>query len=298
MSGIMRALVLPLAIPALLVGACVVDSGPDAPEPPVVTSGTYHHYAQRLFTLPSNSSEARELGMDLDGDDLVDNQAGAVIGALSSLGLDVQTASDEALTDGGLVILHSVRADELAGDDSVSWRVMAGRPTEAPPRWDGTDSFRVATDDGNFVGMIDGRGADMAWGVIAVPLPFFPDQSPTILPLANAQIRANLTDSECDGRIAGAMLAADIDTTLRRFARQAITHIERHPEHELARVAHQVFDDNGDGVITVEEMVNDPITQGLFAPDLDLDHDGRADALSFGFGFSCEAAQFTAPNEF
>jgi hypothetical protein len=294
----MRPLALPLALPALLAGACITGSGNDAPEPPVVTSGTYHHYAQRLFTLPSSSTEARAFGVDLDGDDVVDNQAGAVIAALSGLGLDVQTASDEALTNGDLVILHSVRADALTSDDSVAWRVMAGRPTETSPRWDGTDTFRVATDDGNFVGSIDSRGAEMAWGVVAVPLPFFPDQSPTILPLANAQIRATITDTECDGVMAGAMLAPDIDTTLRRFARQAITHIERHPEHELARVAYQVFDTNGDGVITVDEMVNDPITQGLFAPDLDLDHDGDDDALSFGLGFSCEAAQFSAPNEF
>jgi hypothetical protein len=292
----MRALALP-ALPLLLASACVADSADDGPAPPVVTSGTYHHYTQRLFTLPSNSSEANALGMDLDGDEIVDNQAGAVIAALSGLGLDVQTASDEALAAGGLVILHSVRADALGEDDSVSWRVMAGAPTDAPPRWDGTDTFRFAGDDGSFVGAIDRRGAEMGWGVIAVPLPFFPDQSPTVLPLANARIRATITDTDCDGRIAGAMLAADIDTTLRRFARQAITHIERHPEHELARIAYQVFDDNDDGVITVDEMVDDPITQGLFRPDLDLDGNGRDDALSFGFGFSCEAAQFAAPNE-
>lgn len=288
-----------LALPVLLVTACSLESVDPGPEPPVVTSGTYHHYAQRLFNLPANSTEAFQMGFDLDDDGTVDNQAGAVIAALGGLGLDVQTASDEALNGGGLVILHSVRADALVDDTSVSWRVMAGVPTEAPPRWDGTDVLRFAGDDGRFVGRIGLTSlAEMEWGTVSVPLPFFPDQSPTVLPLANARIRASISDRDCDGVIGGAMLAADIETTLRRFARQAITHIERHPEHELARVAYQVFDDDGNGVITVDEMVNNSITQSLFAPDLDLDGDGRSDdALSFGFGFSCEEAQFWAPGE-
>jgi Ca2+-binding EF-hand superfamily protein len=93
------------------------------------------------------------------------------------------------------------------------------------------------------------------------------------------------------------MLAADRERTLDVFARQAIVHIERNPTHELARVAYDVFDTNDDGVITVAEMADSAIAQALFAPDLDTDGDGDDDGLSFGLGFTCERAQFTAPGE-
>lgn len=291
------AFALPLAALPALTGACLLDEdGPGEPVPPVVTSGTYHHYAQSSWTLPASSNEAHTLGFDLDGDGTIENQAGAVMAALDGLGLDVQTESDRAITDGDLVILHSVRADQLGDDGSVSWRVLAGLPT-TPPRWDGTDVFRVAGEDGSFVGPIVRANAQMDWGVVNVPLPFFPDQSPVIMPLSQARIAASISDGQCTGRIGGVMLGPDIELTLERFARQAILHIERHPEHELARVAYQIFDDNNDGVISVDEMAGSSIAESLFRPDVDTDGDGIDDGLSFGFGFSCERAQFWAPGE-
>jgi len=293
----MRALALPLAALPALTGACLLDENPpDEPVPPIVTSGTYHHYVQSSWTLPATSADARGFGFDFDEDGGIDNQAGQVIAALGGIGLDIQTESDRALSEGDLVILHTVRADALADDASVSWRVLSGAPT-TPPRFDGTDVFRVAGEDGSFVGPIVGRNARMNWGVVNVPLPFFPEQSPMILPLSEARIAAEITADGCAGRIGGVMLNADIQLTLERFARQAILHIERHPEHELARVAYQVFDDNDDGVITVAEMAESSIAESLFRPDVDTDGDGRDDGLSFGFGFSCEAAQFTVFGE-
>jgi hypothetical protein len=293
----MRSLLLPLAALPAFTGACLLDeTGPDAPVPPAVTSGTYHHYVQSSWRLPSTSDEARRVGFDLDGDGQVENAAGQVLAALGGLGLDVQTESDRAIVAGELVILHSVRADDLVDDASVSWRVLAGFPT-TPPRWDGTDLFRVAGEDGSLVGPIVDRDARMDWGVVNVPLPFFPAQGPVILPLASARITATLSADGCEGRIGGVMLDRDRELTLERFVRQAIAHIERNPEHEFARAAHQIFDDNDDGVITVEEMAGSSIAESLFGPDVDTDGDGRDDGLSFGLGFTCTPAQFWAPGE-
>lgn len=296
----MRAASLPLTlslVASLALPACLLeDADPVAPSPPIVTSGTYHHYAQSAWIIPATTEEARRHGFDLDRDGRVDNQAGAVMAALGGIGLDVQTESDRAITDGDLVILHAVRADALVDDASVAWRVLAGAPT-TPPRWDGTDVFRVAGEDGSFVGVIMGGAAHMDWGVVNLPLPFFPDQAPMVLPLARARIAATLTADGCEGRIGGVMLAADIENTLTRFVRQAIRHIERNPDHELARIAYDIFDTNDDGTITVAEMADSPIADALFRPDLDLDGDGRDDGLSFGLGFTCEAASFTASGE-
>lgn len=296
----MRSLAFPFALPLALLptlaGACLDDHDVDEPEPPVVSSGAYHHFAQSSWTLPANSTEALSTGFDFDDDGTIDNVAGQVIAVLGGVGLDVQTESDRALTAGDLVILHSLRADALADDASVSWRVFAGVPT-TPPRWDGTDVFRVAGEDGSFVGPIAGGRAAMDWGVVNIPLPFFPEQSSMILPLSEARITATVTADGCSGTIGGVMLVADIELTLERFARQAITHIERNPEHELARVAYRIFDTNSDGRISVEEMAGSSLAQSLFGPDVDLDGDGREDGLSFGFGFTCEPAQFTVIGE-
>lgn len=294
---VMRALALPVAVLPALTGACYMDDHDlEEPGPPVVSSGVYHHYVQSSWTLPTSSEEARSFGFDFDKDGRIDNQAGGVIAALSGIGLDVQTASDVAITDGDVVILHTVRADALVSDPSVSWRVLSGAPS-TPPRWDGTDVFRVSGEDGSFVGPIVGENARMDWGVVNLPLPFFPDQSPVILPLAHARIAADISESSCDGRIGGVMLAADIQPTLERFVRQAITHIERNPDNEFARLARDVFDNNDDGVITVEEMAGSSIAQSLFRADVNLDGRNGPDGLSFGLAFSCVDAQFWAPGE-
>ncbi|MBZ0236442.1 MAG: hypothetical protein K8M05_29210 [Deltaproteobacteria bacterium] len=282
---------------AALLPACLTDD-PDLeePAPPVVTTGAYHHYAQRAWLLPSTSDEARAMGYDFDRDGRADNQAGDVIAALGRIGLDVATESARAIDDGDVVILHSVRADALGDDASVSWRVLAGAPT-SPPRWDGTDVFRAAGEDGTFAGAIRNGTALMDWGVVNLPLPFFAEQAPMVLPLAHARISATITADGCTGRIGGVMLASDIENTLERFVRQAIRHIERNPDHELARVAYQVFDTDDDGTITVAEMAGSAIAETLFRPDVDTDGDGVDDGLSFGLGFTCEAAQFTATGE-
>ncbi len=285
-----------LALPALT-AACVMDPGPpDEDPPPVVTSGTYHHFVQTGWDLPLTSAEAQTIGFDLDDDGRRDNQAGGVISALSGIGLDLVGASATAFTGGELVILHSVRADGLIDDGAVSWRVLGGAPTEAP-RFDGTDVLRPAREDGMLVGaIIDGR-AELKWGVAMLTVPFFPDQRPLPLPLAHARIRAELQPDGCSGSIGGVMLEADIETTLTRLAQEAIVHIERHPENSFAQLAVDVFDANNDGRVSVEELAGSSLAQSLFDPDVDTDGDGDDDGLSFGLGFDCVPAQFTAPGE-
>jgi hypothetical protein len=291
---------LPLATVFLLalsapLAACVTDD-PALPEPPVVDSGRYHHYVQTGWTLPATSSEAYQLAFDLDGDGSGDNNAGNIIGALAGLGLDASGTSAGAFARGDVVILHSVRADDLVDDGAVSWRVLAGE-ADAPPRFDGTDVLRAGSDDGWLLGpLVQGR-ADLSWGGVTLALPFFPDQPPLELPLVEARLAATITASGCSGRVGGVMLNADIETTLPRFAAQAIVHIERNPTNRFAEAAHNIFDEDRDGTITVDEIVTSSLTRSAFRPDVDLDGDGDPDGLSFGLGLECVPATFSAPGE-
>src|SRR5688572_18141775 len=102
--------------------ACADDeSGPTPP-----TSGEYHHYVTTDLRVPLSAELQREYGLDLDNDpsQKPDNQLGSVFVALSSNSdADLQGRIDDALAGGKLVLLHSVRADALAADGSVSWQV-------------------------------------------------------------------------------------------------------------------------------------------------------------------------------
>lgn len=79
------------------------------------------------------------------------------------------------------------------------------------------------------------------------------------------------------------------------LAAEMIIHVARHPDHPFTAIAMQVFDTNDDGQLTADEILATPVMRGLFRPDVDTDADGVKDAMSFGVGFDCVAATFTAP---
>jgi hypothetical protein len=63
-----------------------------------------------------------------------------------------------------------------------------------------------------------------------------------------------------------------------------------------------LFDENHDFQITTEELAGNSLLAVLLTPDVDLfrangkpGHDGVADALSFGIGFTVKTAVFTEP---
>src|SRR5438552_5116648 len=152
---------------ALLSGFAVACSGSDPIGPQPVTSGTYHHYVTSGLRIPTSGELQREYGLNIDGDvdGRPDNQLGNVFVALTSNSdADLQGRIDGAIADGSLVLLHSVRADDLGADHSVSWQVYPGADS-TPPRWDGSDAFTIADGasapilGGTKAGFYDGKPA-------------------------------------------------------------------------------------------------------------------------------------------
>ena len=290
MPASVRLLTLALSL-SPLAAACTSDDEP-AP-PPEVTTGAYHGYVQRGWVLPHNAAEARQIGLDLDGDLDVDNQAGGLIGALVNLGLELDTIADDTFASGQVVALHRLRADALTDDPTIEWRTYEGAPPAAPPRFDGTDTFTVARETGHLVGTLRGGHADLAWGETTIELPFFPDQSPLRIPLTDARLQLDLDDGGCSGRLGGVIRGVEVDgMILPNLGSEMIIHIARHPEHELSRIAFEVFDQDHDGRITVDEFLASNLTRGLFSRDLDTDGDGERDAVSFGVALDCVPARF------
>ncbi len=279
-------------LPLALAPAC---TDPDPPTPPDVTTGAYHGFVQRGWTLPHHATEARALGFDLDGDGDIDNQVGSLVGSLINLGLEIDDASADAFASGASVALHRVRADDLANDGTVEWRTYEGVPAGAP-RFDGTDRFDVGAETGALTGMIHDGRAELTWGATTISLPFFPGQSPLRLPLVRAQLTADIDAAGCAGTIAGLIPRAELEgMILPNLAVEMIIHIARHPESEFTPIAMQVFDTNDDGQLTVAEVLATPLMRGLVSPDIDTDDDGVRDAMSFAAAFDCVPATFTPP---
>src|SRR4051812_33435904 len=69
----------------------MVDSPIDAPPVP---EGTHYHYVVDHEFVPTNNNQAREFGLDLNGDSVVDNQLGMVLGVFAGMGFSTQADAD------------------------------------------------------------------------------------------------------------------------------------------------------------------------------------------------------------
>src|SRR5688572_20091747 len=73
-----------------------IDARPDAPPPPPNT----FRYVISKQQIPTNNNQAREFGLDLNGDVTVDNQLGMVLATFAGQGFEVQLESDRAVDRG------------------------------------------------------------------------------------------------------------------------------------------------------------------------------------------------------
>jgi len=241
-------------------------------------------------TLPVNSSVAEDLGWDLDGDLTIDNQGGNIISALiSALGTDLQTAVDEVFAADlvqigvtmdecaspayglvefarGLELDRGYEPPRLLGDDVTSFAAVAvtGLPDVA---LDGTAQFPV--------GQLVHPSAD-AW-IDAFEVVVVIDE---------------LSDDEVVGRIATALDGdAAYDVITEAFTAKMADRIEElgpcTPEacDDLVRSMLELFDDDLDGAISLEEVRSESLVASLLRADVDVDQDGQEDALSIGVGF-------------
>ncbi len=117
-----------LALPATF-AACGGGDG-DSFDPP---SGPHYGYVANQVTVPANNSQAREIGLDLNGDKTVDNQLGMVLGTLAGQGFKVQDTLDEAVDTGSIIFLIDLQTPDLASTTGAGLNVRLGdNPNPAP----------------------------------------------------------------------------------------------------------------------------------------------------------------------
>jgi hypothetical protein len=250
-----------LAFPLILIAAsCTTAPSVVAPpcDSPELRSYDLDHVAP-----PLDANAASQIGFDLDGDGDADDAAGTLLSAML-------LAYDDRTT-------YEANLDARLADD-VPWTITIARcpsgeqvVTSASPGFAGARSTANAvrsTIDAPHEGEMPlgalsdlGGHADAGWQPV--------DQLQTTF----------TTDGDAlDGRLGG-VLIGDYRSALAASYAPYVTARLAAGQTDWGAVA----DHDGDGVVTVDEVLADPTFQAVTRPDLDLDGDGVKDAMSFAF---------------
>jgi hypothetical protein len=272
-------------------------------------TGSYRHYVQHELRVPRTSSQSASYAMDVDLDGDPENAVGSLLAVLGQNGGDPAAASSAAVTRGDLLHLYSFRADDLVTDQCADVRLFTAKQV-AGPDFSGAGSFEIAGTSSLgqrfYGGLAGGRfagGPPPRSALVQIVL--YRDGSVVNLPLWGARLGVMVTENGCDGRIGGGVQPADLDATFVPAYADAYNDIVQAGGPNAAAVR-GVFDKDGDGYISTDEVKTGSVTQALFQPDLDLfDADGNyhpfgdgvKDAISVGLGFGCVKAVFSAPDE-
>src|SRR5258708_5970768 len=82
-------------VDAAIADTHVIDTPIDTP-----TIAQHTHYIIDKVTVPASNTQARMLGLDLNGDGTVDNQLGMVFATLAGMGFPLQANVDFAIDHG------------------------------------------------------------------------------------------------------------------------------------------------------------------------------------------------------
>jgi hypothetical protein len=291
-----------------------IDAPPDAP-----TVLVAHHYIIDSEKIPTTQNEARALGLDLNGDTVVDNQLGMVMDTFAIQGFDVQTPTTTAIDRGLALVLVDFEANSFTTSEARFTLFSGANPSPAPcssgsdticrHHLDGTGSFAVSATSAHDTPL----GGNLSGGVVVTkvnPAGHLQIQtslltaSPITLNLVGARVLVSgASDSGItNGVIGGAVVQSEIDGTLIPAWQQSFNAAMLHdcpgaPPNcgcvvgSKGATVHQVFDTAPrDCTITVSEIQNSALIHALLAPDLTIE--GQM-ALSVGFGFTAKKADFT-----
>ncbi len=118
-----------LAALSLSFVACGGDDGGT-----VIPEGEHYQFVGKKVSVPTNNNQAREFGLDLNGDKTVDNQLGMVLGTLATMGFDIQGTIDEAVAEASIILLVDFQTPDptFTSSSASGLKVLLGdNPTPA-----------------------------------------------------------------------------------------------------------------------------------------------------------------------
>jgi hypothetical protein len=274
---------------------------PDAGPPPSPGS-----YVVSRILVPSTVAEVSMFALDLDGDQpggdpAPDNQLGAVLNALATMGLSTQASLDLAVDIGTAITLVAV------GDATVVTATgldpdppACAGPGDCGHHLEGDASFTV----GPHVGSMTMSSATAAGpGTAVLPMTLLgPDVIE--LELIGARFEGTFTSTGFTGKLGGvipeAVIASDLVPALAAAfqAQVALDCPGATPPSCECEPASQgetylnTFDADASCVITTAELLENPLIQGFLAPDVTYE---GVDGISIGVRLTGVTATFTLP---
>ncbi len=286
----------------MVVAVCVVVAGcVDEPEPPVLPGqasptcgGEVRGYLVDRLIVPTSSSDAEELGFDLDSDGTSDNVLGNAASALQPLPLQANT--DAAIAGDTLVLALSV---ELCANGESRVTVLPGARVDrdrAPPRVH-LHGLPVVPAVGT--AELDGRTYALATeGSAWVPVSSMvdlPGTPPSWIHAFAVTASVELGADDLEGRLAFAPTNAELMRTITpAVVRSAAALIVGQPgcplscEDEALATMMRVLDADEDGEITEDEFGANSLIQTLLRDDLDLLRDEDVDEPIYWPGYDRE----------
>ncbi len=241
--------------------------------------GPSHSRSSTGFTFRP-TARRRSLGDDLDGDGVIDNELGMVMGTLTTFG-DRTTGTASMIASGALASTVLIQAEDLTTDDAVAVTYL------------GADGAPAKAVGGTFAAgrFVSNRTRDSHESAEAeVHLAVLDAADPTILHVRAVEI--TLTPDGrggYDGLFRGVADPAEATDAAATGVQQMLTA----SPHDHAGFA-SAMDRDADGTVTIPEIESAPIFVSLLAPDLKMfvgtelspqPKSSVPDSLSLGFGF-------------
>jgi hypothetical protein len=281
-----------------------------APETPSDTGIQYQFVTNKLL-IPNTQAQVQAYSLNIDGDpqQQPDNLVGKLLTLLASAvpDLAIQSTVDQAVNTGQIISLHVVKADDLKNAQGVSWSIFQGQRTKSAPSLDGSDKFLLdssAPVNAPIIGTL--TNGHFFGGPGTARIQVFLMGQPVDLELIGVRLEADLSVMGCsNGKLGGAVTVDEFREKLFPSITEGLNQIIK-TDQDVANKVLPIFDSDRNGIITVQEMENNPLLNLAAAPDLDLldasgkfnpDQDGVKDSYSVGLGFTCVPATFSTPGQ-
>jgi len=290
------------------------DMPPDMPAPLPA-----HHYIMDKQVVPLFQQQAKDLGLDIDGDNQPDNQLGAVAATLAGQGFDIDGTAKGTVDRGATLMLVELGSDGFTAG-RATFTLFTGANPQPPAcngggdtvcrrHLDGNGAFDVAATsahDTPLAGTLAGgelltERDDAARLHLQVSLGTADPVTLTLLG-ARAKISGASDAKVTNGIVGGGVPKTDIDTfllpawqkTVDARVKQACTGTPPTcgcPANSQEKTLHDLFDTApNDCTISLFEIQNNSLVQSLLAPDLTIE---GQQSVSLGIGFTAIRGAFT-----
>jgi hypothetical protein len=246
----------------VLMSGCVQTGASDVTGP---FTGTPRRYVIDRIELPTNNNEARGFGLDVNGDDTVDNTLGMVVSTLGQYN-DITKHGDDQIASGVIASSVVVVANDYWQDDAVSVTYYGGEG-------DGSMPIGGTFESGVFRSNV--AATTSLPGAATLRLPIFVDAGPSDIRVRALQMRLTPLGDGFDAVI-GAIIDRDQALELTHTGLAELIAAEPTEHRQML----DILDTNRNFELTLDEVKNNSLMQALFYPDL---NSGSRRGLSFGF---------------